>query len=213
MKVHPTSKKARSKKGFTLAEAAITIAIVGLTITYTLQALTSAQTTAAHTHELKLAREMALRTLGEVSTGQFDAQTGEVIIGNYPEDLAPFMTYQIAFGDTSLPTRGTDQEEDSNKIDNWANRRQWEQDNSSDEEEEGMEEDYETVTIRVIFPKHSKELDDSIEIEAWIPWAQVYGVEEEEEGAEDGTQDDPAEGENSNGNGEARNEGDTNGNR
>jgi len=53
---------------------------------------------------------------------------------------------------------------------------------------------YEIVRIRVIFPKHSEELDDFIELETWIPWDQVYGKEEELEGDENmddgGTTDD-----------------------
>ncbi|HRV81317.1 MAG: hypothetical protein H6830_05115 [Planctomycetes bacterium] len=171
LRPHPT------RSGFTLAEAAITIALVGLTITYTLQALTSAQTTAAHTHEVKLAREMALRTLGEIATGQYQAESTEVIVGTYPEDIAPYMSYQIAFGDASLPDHGQREDRDVERIDNWANRRQWEQNNQTSDEET-VEEDYETVHIRVIFPKHSEELNDSIELEAWIPWEQVHGKAE-----------------------------------
>ena len=175
------------RAGFTLAEAAITIALVGLTITYTLQALSSAQTTAAHTHELKLAREMALRTLGEIATGRYQAEMNDVIQGSYPEDEAPYMRYQIAFGEATLPRHGDPRDEyDRNTVDNWENRRRWE-DDQSDGEEDTTEEDYEVVKIRVIFPKHSEELDDFIEFEAWIPWDQVYGAEEEnEEGAADG---------------------------
>ena len=192
----------KARRGFTLAEAAITIAIVGMTITYTLQALTSAQTTAAHTHELKLAREMALRTLGEISTGQYQAEMNDVITGNYPEDVAPYMSYQIAFGDATLPRHGDfDEERDPNQIDNWANRREWEQDRGMEDDEEGTEQEYETVRIRVIFPKHSENLDDSIEFEAWIPWEQVYGVPEEEEGAEPTNEPDPGAGEGDSGSG------------
>ncbi len=170
----------RARSGFTLAEAAITIAIVGLTITYTLQALTSAQTTAAHTHELKLAREMALRTLGEIATGQYQAEMNDVITGTFPEDEAPFMQYQIAFGDATLPSHGDPRDDyGRERIDNWENRRQWE-DQRSDSDEDEAEEEYEIVRIRVIFPKHSEELDDFIEFEAWIPWDQVYGADEQE---------------------------------
>ena len=170
----------RRRRGFTLAEAAITIAIVGLTITYTLQALTSAQTTAAHTHEMKLAREMALRTLGEIATGQYQAEMNDVIQGTYPEDEAPYMSYQIAFGDASLPSHGEPRDDGyTERVDNWENRRQWSEQQNADSTEEESQEDYEVVRIRVIFPKHTEELDDFIEFEAWIPWDQGYGAEEE----------------------------------
>ena len=155
---------------------------MGLTITYTLQALSSAQTTAAHTHEVKLAREMALRTLGEISTGRYQAEMNDVIQGSYPEDVAPYMRYQIAFGEATLPRHGDPRDEgyERETVDNWENRRRWE-DEQSDDEEDTTEEDYEIVKIRVIFPKHSDELDDFIELEAWIPWDQVYGAEDENE--------------------------------
>ncbi|MEZ6004407.1 MAG: type II secretion system protein [Planctomycetota bacterium] len=181
----PLSRRARS--GFTLIEAAITIAIVGLAVTYTLQALTSAQTTAAYSHDLKLAREMGLRTLGQAATGQFEHEYGQLLTGNYPEDEAPRMSYQMVFGDTQLPPHGDDVDRNRERVDNWANRRDWEErqgNTTGDEEEHG---EYETVKIRVLFPKHSTELPDSIELEAWLPWTQVYPQDLEEVTQEDPT--------------------------
>ncbi|MCP5024387.1 MAG: hypothetical protein GY930_21785 [bacterium] len=175
MKVPPSERHGRA--GFTLAEAAITIAIVGLTITYTLRALTAAQTTAAHTHEVKLAREMALRTLGEVSTGQFLVDSGEVLTGTYDEEIAPFMAYEVAFGDATLPTRTHDDERERS-FDNWQARDQYRQENNLEEDLDGEHEPFEKVVIRVSFPKHS-DLPDFIELESWIPWEQVYGLDEE----------------------------------
>jgi type II secretory pathway pseudopilin PulG len=164
--------------GFTLAEAAITIALVGLTITYTLRALTAAQTTAAHTHEVKLAREMALRTLGEVATGQFLVDGNEILTGTYDEEIAPFMAYEIAFGDAVLPTRSQDQDEWEKPFDNWRAKEQYREENDVEEEFDGAHDPYEKVIIRVSFPKHS-DLPDFIELESWIPWEQVYGEDDE----------------------------------
>ncbi len=175
MKVLPSKRHGRA--GFTLAEAAITIAIVGLTITYTLRALTAAQTTSAHTHEVKLAREMALRTLGEVSTGQFLVDSGEVLTGTYDEEVAPFMSYEVAFGDATLPTRSRD-DEGERSFDNWQARDQYRQENNLEEDLDGEHEPFEKVVIRVSFAKHS-DLPDYIELESWIPWEQVYGLDEE----------------------------------
>ncbi len=166
------------RAGFTLAEAAITIALVGLTITYTLRALTAAQTTAAHTHEVKLAREMALRTLGEVATGQFLVDGNEVLTGTYDEEVAPFMAYEIAFGDAVLPTRSSEQRfGDERPFDNWQAREQYRLENDTEEEVDGEHEPFEKVIIRVTFPKHS-DLQDYIELESWIPWEQVYGEDD-----------------------------------
>ena len=187
MKIFGPKKKQGS--GFTLAEAAITIAIVGLTITYTLQALTAAQTTAAHTHEVKLAREMALRTLGEVATGQFLVDGNEVLTGTYDEEIAPYMAYEIAFGDATLPTRSRDGNDGEKPFDNWRARDQYRQDNNTDDDIEGDHEPYEKVIIRVTFPRHS-DLPDFIELETWIPWEQVYGLDDDfEAGDGEGSND------------------------
>ncbi|MDF1838174.1 MAG: hypothetical protein P1V35_09920 [Planctomycetota bacterium] len=168
----------KSRAGFTLAEAAITIALVGLTITYTLRALTAAQTTAAHTHEVKLAREMALRTLGEVATGQFLVDGDEVLTGTYDEEIAPYMAYEVAFGDAVLPTRSSeDRYGEQRPFDNWQAKEQYRLENETDEELEGEHEPFEKVIIRVSFPKHS-DLPDFIELESWIPWEQVYGKDD-----------------------------------
>jgi type II secretory pathway pseudopilin PulG len=170
--------KQRSGSGFTLAEAAITIALVGLTITYTLRALTAAQTTAAHTHEVKLAREMALRTLGEVATGQFLVDGNEVLTGTYDEEVAPYMAYSVAFGDAVLPTRSQDKNSYDKPFDNWRARDDYRQETDSQEELDGDHEPFEKIVIRVSFPKHS-DLPDFIELESWIPWEQVYGPDDE----------------------------------
>ncbi|MCA9002237.1 MAG: hypothetical protein KDB61_09950 [Planctomycetes bacterium] len=169
----------KNRAGFTLAEAAITIALVGLTITYTLRALTAAQTTAAHTHEVKLAREMALRTLGEIGTGQFLVDGNEVLTGTYDEEVAPYMSYEVAFGEATLPTRDGTQDDSYDKpFDNWQAREQYRAENDLDEPVEGEHEPFEKVVIRVTFPKHS-DLPDFIELESWIPWEQVYGPDED----------------------------------
>ncbi len=169
--------KNQGRSGFTLAEAAITIAIVGLTITYTLRALTAAQTTAAHTHEVKLAREMALRTLGEISTGQYIVDSGEVLTGTYDEEIAPYMSFEAAFGDATLPARSRDENGDQS-FDNWQARDQYRQENDINDDVEGDHEPFEKVIIRVSFAKHS-DLPDFIELESWIPWEQVYGLDDE----------------------------------
>ncbi|MFT5197486.1 MAG: type II secretory pathway pseudopilin PulG [Planctomycetota bacterium] len=189
----------RSASGFTLAEAAITIALVGLTITYTLRALTAAQTTAAHTHEVKLAREMALRTLGEVATGLFLVDGNEVLTGTYDEEVAPYMAYEVAFGDAVLSTRSQDRNSsDYDKpFDNWRSREEYRQETDTEDDLAGDHEPFEKIVIRVSFPKHS-DLPDFIELESWIPWEQVYGPDEaldellEDDGtqADDGSQDD-----------------------
>ncbi len=58
-----------SRSGFTLAEAVITIALVGLTLSSTLQILHGSKFTAAHTRDSKIARDLALKTLGQIESG------------------------------------------------------------------------------------------------------------------------------------------------
>ena len=77
--------------------------------------------------------------------------------------------------------------------DTYAYRRYLEDDDEDDldeDEDEESSEPYERVSIRVTLPKLSKRSDlvDELTFERWIPWDQVYGVDEdaaEEQDAEE----------------------------
>ncbi|HVS19734.1 MAG TPA: prepilin-type N-terminal cleavage/methylation domain-containing protein [Planctomycetota bacterium] len=76
----------RRRVGFTLAEVAVTIAVVGLALVWMLQALNAAKLTAAQTRNLKLSRELALQTLGQLESGLFeDDLVDDRIDGTYAE--------------------------------------------------------------------------------------------------------------------------------
>ena len=61
----------RARAGFTLAEVAVTLVIVAIGLLFVLQGLSTSKFTAAQTHNRKLARELALVTLGEIQAGLY----------------------------------------------------------------------------------------------------------------------------------------------
>ena len=75
--------------GFTLAEVAVTLLIVSFALVLILQGLNVAKFSAAQTHNRKVARELALLTLGRVQSGLYwedlDGEPGE-IPGSYAEE-------------------------------------------------------------------------------------------------------------------------------
>ena len=63
------SQASRDRSGFTLAEIAVTIVIVGIGLVLVLQGLNHSKMTAAHTRNMKLARELGHLTMGQVEAG------------------------------------------------------------------------------------------------------------------------------------------------
>jgi hypothetical protein len=160
-----------ARSGFTLAEAAITIAIVGIGLAFSVQALNGAAQTAAHTQRMKIARELGVEHLGEIAAG-------------------------LWWDELESTRTGDEAAWEGQRFDNWQYRRDQEAINSGyssaedmDAEEETVEE-YEQLRLRVSFPflPGLEDLDHHIELERWIPWEQVYGPSEDEEGA-DGLED------------------------
>src|SRR6185295_11292020 len=76
----------RRRGGFTLVEVAVTILIVGMTMLWLLQGLNSAKMTSAQTRNMKLARDLALMTLGQVASGQFRDDIENGLSGSYAEE-------------------------------------------------------------------------------------------------------------------------------
>ena len=178
------------RSGFTLAEVAVTIVIVGIGLTLVLQGLNASQLTAAQTRNMRLARELALRTIGEISSGLWwetftteSTGTYEAVYEDHPE-----FSGEIALGDETF----ADDEYGDETTDTWAERERIEADREAqaraertssedeEEEEEEIEEAYEKVRVRVHFPR-IQQLPDHLEIERWVPWDQVYQPEEDEE--------------------------------
>jgi prepilin-type N-terminal cleavage/methylation domain-containing protein len=174
---------ARGKRGFTLAEVAVTIAIVGLALAWMLQTLSSSKMTAAYSRNLKLARELSIYTLGQIESGLYAEELDQDRIeGSYADEGYPDFFFEAVLGDESLsPNR-----DDARAFDNWRHEQQVKQRNSTREEEEETEQPYEKVQVRVTFPKIGDLKNDYI-VERWLPWKQVHPDEETAEGGKAGS--------------------------
>ena len=164
------------RAGFTLAEVMVTLVIVGIGLTLVLQGLNTAKLTAAQTRNLKLARDLAVLTLGQVEAGLFQEEEGERMFGSYAEEGYEDFSFEVVFGDDTL----TDVEQalDEGAFDTWDHRRSLEEEEETEEDEEAVE-PYETVRIRVTFPA-IRDYKNDLVLERWMDWERVYGVDEEE---------------------------------
>jgi prepilin-type N-terminal cleavage/methylation domain-containing protein len=177
-----------TRAGFTLAEVAVTLLIVAIGLTLIIQGLTAAKHTAADTYYRKLSREMALLTLGQVESGLFWEELdgggggGDLLTGTYAEEGHEELHYELVLGEEEFTqTEGYDG--DSAYHDTWAYEREREDRlEDDDEDEEEITEPFEKVRIKVTYPQFG-ERQNTLTLERWIAWEQVYGVEEETEGA------------------------------
>jgi prepilin-type N-terminal cleavage/methylation domain-containing protein len=165
-------KRANGKAGFTMAEVAVTLLIVGIAMVLVLQGLSTAKMQAAHSHNKKAARELALVTLGEIASGLYWEDMNDTLSGTYAEEGYEAFHWEVRFGDESFVDDDDDLED------------KWDSDYGDDDEEadEEAEEPFERVKIRVVYPSfhiNGEELDELL-LEQWIPWTQVYGEDEEE---------------------------------
>lgn len=182
-------RRASPRAGFTLAEVAVTLVIVGIGLLFVLQGLSTSKFTAAQTLHRKIARELALSTLGEIHAGLFrDDLDGDRLVGNYGEQGYEEWLWEVVFGDETF----SDEQDEGGSLlfDTFQDRerRQWEAereadreaDDERDEDEEEASEPFEKVRIRVSFPKLG-DFPSSLTLERWMPWEEVYGPEESEE--------------------------------
>lgn len=171
----PGSRRARAGAGgFTLAEVAVTLLIVGLVLVLMLEGLNLAKLTAAHTRNSRLARELGLLTLGQIEAGLFwdDIDSGRG--GTYAEEGYPDFFYEIALGDDTFLEADPDR-----PFDNWAYAQELQRDRYDEEDRaEEIEQPYEKVRVKVTFPP-LREFSSDVILERWIPWAQVYGEDED----------------------------------
>jgi len=182
----------RSSSGFTLAEVAVTIVIVGIGMLLVLEGLNVSKMTAAQTRNMKLSRDLALMTLGQVASGQFQEDIENGLSGNYAEEGYPQFSYEVIVGDQTFDTTA----ESGGAFDTWQHQRELQDErererraDSKDEEEDpkDREEPFEKVKIRITFvPKirvGETELKNELVLEEWMPWKQVYGSKEEDAAA------------------------------
>jgi len=181
MRLHPCS-----RAGFTLAEAAVTIALVAITLTVLLQSMEGSKFMAAHTRDQKIARELALNTLYEIEAGLWQEDLDLTRSGNYAEQDHPQFWWELAIGEESFDDDDDRDRDRDAPFDNWAYREEQRQealeDSGVDEDEEATD-PFEKVRIRVSFSQYG-DLVSEVTLERWIPWEQVYGEDEEVE--EDG---------------------------
>jgi prepilin-type N-terminal cleavage/methylation domain-containing protein len=171
MKLSPTRVGAR--RGFTLVEVAVTIVIVGMTLVASLQVLQGAKLTAAQTRNEKLAREMAMYTLGRIESGLYWEDVSDLRIdGTYADEGHPELTFEVVMGDETF------RERDENgyvKFDNWRQRAE-DKKAKDDGKEEDEEKPYEKVQIKVVFPKLG-EFKNELVLEKWMDWRRVHPEE------------------------------------
>lgn len=181
--------------GFTLAELAVTIVIVGISLVLLLQGLGGAKAQAFYTQQIKVANQLARATLGEVAAGEYAEEAEFGLDGSYADDGYPEFFYEVYFGEENFPSDAAQGPNDG-RHDSWAHqrdqeerRREQEEDEDTtnrageDDEDEELREPFQKVFIRVTFPV-AGEYEGSHELQQWIPWNQVYGPDEEEEEAE-----------------------------
>ena len=164
--------KQRARAAFTLVEVAVAILIVGIALTLVLQSLNTSKLRAKQTQNLKLARELGTLTMGRLSAGLYQEEIDSYYTGSYSEEGYPEFSYEIVLGDNSFPE--VEGYEEGVRFDSW-----YDEDVNEDDEEEDAEEPYEKIRVRVTFPILS-EYSNQLELERWIPWDQVYGVDEDE---------------------------------
>ncbi|MCY2961508.1 MAG: type II secretion system protein [Planctomycetota bacterium] len=162
------------RSGFTLAEVAVTIVIVGIALVLVLQGLNTSKVTAAHTRNQKLARDLGLYTLGQIESGLLRDDLESGMVGNYAEEGYPDFNWEIAVGDDAL--RQTNQSQDG-KFDSWAPTAAEEEAKKDKNKDEDAEEPFEKIRIRVTYPK-IREFENELTLERWIPWKQAYGEAE-----------------------------------
>jgi prepilin-type N-terminal cleavage/methylation domain-containing protein len=170
-----------SRSGFTLAEVAVTIALVGLALAWMLQVLNAAKLNAAQARNLKLSRELALLTLGQIESGLFaDEIDDERIDGTYAEEGYPDFGFEAVIGDENFRP----DEDDVEAFDNWRHEQDLKRRNRKDDEEEEAEQPYEKIQVKVTFPQ-VQELKNEYVLERWVPWKQLHPDEEGQAAADE----------------------------
>lgn len=74
----------RSRRGFTLVEVILAILVVGVGLTASMRALTAVMNTSRVSRESRLARELALNLLAEISLLPFEDPDGSPVFGPEP---------------------------------------------------------------------------------------------------------------------------------
>ncbi|MDF1800124.1 MAG: type II secretion system protein [Planctomycetota bacterium] len=160
------------QSGFTLAEVMVTIALVGAVLIFGLKGLNDSMFQAAYTRDLKIARELALFSMGQVSSGLFIEDVEDHMSGDYADQDYPEFSWEIVLGDEEFDEPEVERED---RFDSWNPNP-----DDDDDEEEDAEEPYEIVRVKVRFPAAGERVGELI-LEEWITWEHVYGQPNEED--------------------------------
>lgn len=173
----------RTRAGFTLAEVAVTIVIVGTMLIYLLQGLNGTKLLAAHTRNTKLARELALVKLGQIGSGLFQEEIDRGLSGSFADEGYPDFSYEVVVGDEAFrdkPKTSSERFDSWNPPDKESSSSTSESSSSSDaKDEDKVEQPFEKVKIRISFPK-IQEFQNELVLEQWFPWTQVYGEKDDQ---------------------------------
>ncbi|MCB9916387.1 MAG: type II secretion system protein [Planctomycetes bacterium] len=174
----------RRRGGFTLVEIAVTLLIISIGLTLCVESLFTAKHQAAHTRNLKLARELGTMTLGQIESGMYQEELQSGWSGSYAQEGYPDFYFDVLLGDDMFEEQEVDVYDDSGFHDTFADRRERQEEarREADEDEEEVEEPFERVKLRVTFPK-TKQFKNQLVLESWMPWEQVYGPDEDESGS------------------------------
>lgn len=171
------------RRGFTLVEVAVTIVIVGIGLTLVLQAMGAATGQAAQTRNVKVARDLGLLTLGRIASGLYREDLRERFYGTYAEDGYPEFEFEVALGDEVFEEEQAALDDNDRPFyDSWNDPDKLDDEESETEEDEETTQPYEKIKVRVVFPK-LYEYKNTLILESWVPWEQVYGPEEDDETA------------------------------
>lgn len=173
------------RAGFTLVEVAVALVIVAIGLTLCLQSLQTAKMQAAHTRNLKLARELGVMTLGQVESGLYQEEIQSGFTASYAQEGYPDFYFEVLLGEDAFEDENYEYSS-GEYHDSFEARRQRRLEEARDagEDEEDIQEPFEKVKIRVVFPRVGQ-YRNYLDIESWFVWEQVYGEDEESEEASD----------------------------
>ena len=175
-----------SASGFTLAEIAVTLIIVAMTLLLVMDGLNSSKITAANSSNRKIALDLALLMIGRVESGVFwdelDGLQGSVQ-GTFAEEGYEAFEWELAVGEDELSDYDDDEGAyfDNFRYDRYRERELREDDAGDDEayaETGSTGGPYEIVKVRVVFPKLGDQSNEVV-LERWVPLEQVFGRDQD----------------------------------
>ena len=158
-------------QGFTLAEIMVVVLIVGATLVTSVLSLTNSMGQAAHTRDIKIARELGLLKLGQFSSALYSEDIEDHMAGDFSEQDYEQFQWEVVLGDEAFDEA---EEDGKGNFNNWDTSDQ-------DDEDEPTEKPYQEVRVKVTFPG-PKESHNEIILEKRVTWSFLYGEGEETDG-------------------------------